>query len=176
MAITIRTPSDPPQSLAGTWHVDPSDSHARFTARTLAGLVKVPGRFRTLTGTMSLDEQGTSGTLVIDAASIDTGNRLRDRHLRSSDFFAAEKHPELRYEAESFAHDGERLSIDGDLVIAGARTRLPLAAELRHRDNHEIELACRARVDRFAVGVRGARGVVPRSVDLDVVLRLRRAG
>jgi polyisoprenoid-binding protein YceI len=176
MAIKIRTPSDPPQSLAGTWRVEAGDSHARFTARTLAGLVKVQGRFRTLTGTMSLDEQGTSGTLVIDAASIDTGNRRRDRHLRSSDFFAAEKHPELRYEVDSLAHDGEHVSIDGELVIAGARTRLPLAAELRQHDNQVVELACSTRVDRFAVGVRGARGVVPRTVDLDVALRLRRAG
>jgi polyisoprenoid-binding protein YceI len=176
MAITIRTPSDPPQRLAGTWRVDAGDSHARFTARTLAGLVKVPGRFRTLTGTMTLDEQGPSGTLVIDAASIDTGNRLRDRHLRSSDFFATEEHPEVRYELDSLAVAGEHLSIDGELVIAGARTRLPVTAELRHHDDGSIGLACRTQVDRVVVGVSGASGVVPRTVDLDVALRLRRAG
>jgi polyisoprenoid-binding protein YceI len=125
---------------------------------------------------MSLDEQGPSGTLVVDATSIDTGNRLRDRHLRSSDFFATEEHPEVRYEVDSLALDGEHLSIDGELVIAGARTRLPLTAELRHHDDRSIELACRAQVDRFMVGVSGARGMVPRTVDLDVGLRLRRAG
>jgi polyisoprenoid-binding protein YceI len=176
MPTVIHTPSGPSRRLAGTWNVDAGDSHARFTARTLAGLVKVPGRFRTLAGTMSLDERGTSGRLVIDAASVDTGNRLRDRHLRSSDFLAAAAHPELRYEVDSLTHDGERLSIGGDLVIAGARTRLPLTAELRHHDDGVIELACRTQVDRCALGVSGARGIVPRTVDLDIALRLRRAG
>jgi polyisoprenoid-binding protein YceI len=176
MPTVIHALSGPPRSLAGTWHVDAGESHARFTARTLAGLVKVPGQFRILAGTISLEERGTSGTLVIDAASVDTGNRLRDRHLRSSDFFAAEAHPELRYEVDSLAHDGERLSIDGELVIAGGRTRLPLTTELRHHDDGVIELACRTQVDRCALGVSGARGMVPRGVDLDIALRLRRAG
>jgi polyisoprenoid-binding protein YceI len=175
MPIIVRTPSQPAGRLAGTWLVDASDSYVRFTARTIAGLVKVPGRFRTLTGAISLDERSTSGSLVIDTASIDTGNRLRDRHLRSNDFFGAAEHPELRYETRSLAIDGQRVSIDGELLIAGARTRLPLVAELRNHHDGRIEIACCTQLDRFAVGVRGARGMVPRMVELDIAVRLRRA-
>jgi polyisoprenoid-binding protein YceI len=128
-----------------------------------------------LKGTLSLDEGGASGMLAIDVASIETGNRLRDRHLRSADFFDAAEHPELRYELDSVAVDGQGVSVDGELVLATRRTRLPVVAELRHHDDGSIELSCRTQLDRFAIGVRGARGMVPRMVDLDVAVRLRRA-
>jgi hypothetical protein len=61
------------------------------------------------------------------------------------------------------------------LLIAGTRTRLPLGAELRHHGEEVIELACRTQLDRLAVGIRGGRGIVPRMVDLDVAVLLRRA-
>jgi polyisoprenoid-binding protein YceI len=168
-------PSAEAGQLADTWRVDPVESHARFTARTVAGLVSVPGRFRTLAGTMSGDERGTSGALTLDAASINTGNRLRDRHLRSRDFLDAAKHPELRYELDSFELDGTSLKIDGELLVAGTRTRLALAGELRHVGDDAVEIACRTRLDRLELGIRGARGIVPRTVDVDVAVVLRRA-
>jgi polyisoprenoid-binding protein YceI len=169
------TPSDHSQPVAGTWGVDAEHSHARFIARTLAGLVRVPGRFRRLTGTLSFGERDASGTLVIDAASIDTGNRLRDRHLRSNDFFGAAEHPELRYEVDAVEVDGTNASIDGELLVAGTRSRLPLAVELRNHEDDVIEIACRTQLDRLALGVRGARAMVPRTVELDVVVRLLRS-
>jgi len=48
-------------TLAGAWNVDAESSHARFTARTLAGLIKVRGSFRSLNGGFSIDEQGAGG-------------------------------------------------------------------------------------------------------------------
>jgi polyisoprenoid-binding protein YceI len=177
MTTTTHSPSAQAQAghVTGTWRVDAVESQARFTARTMAGLVSVPGRFRTLAGTMSLDERGTSGALALEAASIDTGNRLRDRHLRSSDFLDAAKHPEVRYELESLELDGARLNIEGELLVAGTRTRLPLAAELRRVSDDAVEIACSAQLDRLELGVRGARGVVPRSVAVEIALVLRRA-
>src|ERR1700694_5212054 len=116
MTTSTNTPSAQTGQLAGSWRVNAVESRARFTARTMAGLVSVPGRFRALAGTMSLDERGTSGALVIGTASIDTGNRLRDRHLRSSAFFGAARHPELRYEVDS-------LELDGATAAPGAEKR-----------------------------------------------------
>jgi polyisoprenoid-binding protein YceI len=175
MTITTHTCSPLTGQLAGSWHVDAVKSHARFTARTMGGLVSVPGRFRTLAGTMSLGERGTSGALTLDAASIDTGNGLRDRHLRSSAFFGAARHPELRYEIDSLEVDGENVNIDGMLLVAGTQTRLPLAAEMRRHDDDAVEITCRTQLDRLELGIRGARGMVPRTVHLDVAVVLRRA-
>jgi len=83
---------------------------------------------------------GPPGAPPDDVRRVDTGNRVRDRHLRSPDFLSAARHPELRY--------------DGDDVI---------------------QIACRTRVDRIALGVRGSRGIVPPTVELDVAITLHRA-
>jgi polyisoprenoid-binding protein YceI len=166
--------SSPPPGLAGSWRVDPEASKAHFTAGNLAGLMSVSGRFRSLAGSLSVGERNVRGMLRINAATIDTGNRLRDRHLRSSDFLAAAKHRELRYEAERLDVDGAAVRIDGELIVAGTRSRLPLTAELHLHDEDAIVIACHARVDRVALGVRGARGVVSRMVDLDIAVTLRR--
>lgn len=160
--------------LAGAWRVDAERSHARFVAATLRGAVKVPGAFRSLSGHLVVAAEGASGALTIDAASVDTGNRLRDRHLRGRDFFGAVEHPQLRYEPRSLIRGADdRVALDGDLVVAGRRTALPLEAILRPRADGGIEIACRARVDRVALGVHGARAMVPRSVELDVAVVLR---
>jgi polyisoprenoid-binding protein YceI len=178
MSTTTRTASPSPpatNALAGTWHVDPDGSHARFTARTLAGMVKVPGSFRSLGGSLLAGADGATGFLAIDAAGIDTGNRMRDRHLRSSEFFAVSRHPELRYDLRAISlTESGTVAIDGELDVAGTRTPLTLDAELRAHGDDVVELASRIEVDRFSLGVRGGRGIVPAKVELDVTVRLRR--
>jgi polyisoprenoid-binding protein YceI len=159
----------------GAWSVDAEASHARFTAATFAGLVKTPGRFRSLSGDLTIEQDGATGVLRLDAASIDTGNRLRDHHLRGRDFFAVGKHPELRYELQALTAAGpDKLHLDGELTIAGRRTVLPLEADLRVHADTSVEISARTEVDRVALGVRGAPGMVPRGVELDIRVILRR--
>jgi polyisoprenoid-binding protein YceI len=163
-------------SLAGRWRVDPHTSHARFVARTLGGLVTTPGRFRSLSGNLAVDEARAAGVLVIDSASIDTGNRLRDRHLRSRAFFGVKRHPQLSYDVDSIVRPAPGIArIDGDLVVAGTRTPLPLDVTLREPAHGVVELVCHTQVDRVALGIRGSRGMVPRAVGVDVAITLRRA-
>lgn len=184
MTDPIRTPAGTPastlkpagpQALAGSWRLDPQASHARFVARTVGGLMRTRGAFGSLSGGLSLDHHTAAGALVIDAASIDTGNRLRDRHLRSGDFFNVDKYPELRYTVHAFTtHAPGTIRIDGELLVAGTRTPLALRASLRALTVDVIELGCGTQVDRIALGVRGARWMVPRTVQIDVAVTLRR--
>jgi polyisoprenoid-binding protein YceI len=167
---------DAPPALSGRWLVDPQASHARFVAGTLAGLVKTPGGFRALSGNLVVDRAYASGALVIDSSSIDTGNRIRDRHLRSRDFFDVERHPQLRYETHSISsQDSGRARIDGELIVADVRTPLSLDVTLHTPTDGVVELTCHTEVDRVALGIRGARGMVPRRVQLDLAIRLREA-
>ena len=123
-------------TFAGAWRVDAEQSHAHFVAATLRGAVKVPGAFGSLSGSLVVGADGASGTLAIDASSVDTGNRLRDRHLRGRDFFSVAKHPQLRYELRSLTHGPDDLvQIDGDLGVAGTSTALPLEGTLRMSDD-----------------------------------------
>jgi polyisoprenoid-binding protein YceI len=161
--------------LLGHWQVEPHTSHARFAARTLAGLVKTSGRFRSISGRLVADAAPAAGALVIDPSSIDTGNRIRDRHLRSRGFFDVARHPQLRYEARSVSRaEWGRARIDGELIVAGNRTHLPLDVSVRTLSEDRVELACETEVDRLALGVRAARMMVPRAVQLDVAITLRR--
>jgi polyisoprenoid-binding protein YceI len=162
-----------PAALSGRWLVDPQASHARFIARTLAGLVKTPGRFHSLSGNLVVDQAYAAGALVIDSSSIDTGNRIRDRHLPSRDFFDVKRHPQLRYEAHSISGRAPgRARIDGQLIVADTCIRLPLDVTLHAPADGLLELACHTEVDRVALGIRGARGMVPRAVQLDLAITL----
>jgi polyisoprenoid-binding protein YceI len=165
-----------PRALSGSWRVDPQASHAHFLAGTLGGLMKTPGRFRSLSGDLSVGDDVASGVLVIESSSIDTGNGMRDRHLRSRDFLHVKRHPHLRYEARSvFSQDPGRARIDGELIVAGTRTPLALGVTLHAPADGVVELACETQVDRVVLGIKGARGMVPRAVHLDVLITLRQA-
>jgi polyisoprenoid-binding protein YceI len=175
MPSTTQNPLEIPPTLSGRYLVDPQASHACFLAGTMAGLVKTPGRFRALSGDFVVEGAHAEGTLVVDAGSIDTENRMRDRHLRSRAFFDVKHHPHLRYEARSIS-SGEpgQARIDGELIAAGTRTPLPLDVTLHAPAEGVVTLACHAEVDRVVLGIRGARGMVPRTVELDVAVTLRR--
>jgi polyisoprenoid-binding protein YceI len=175
-ATAIARASGPPIALSGRWMVDPQASHAEFVAATLGGLVKTPGRFRSLSGDLVVDDFHAAGALVIDAASIDTGNRMRDRHLRSREFFDVKRHPELRYEARSISSNEQgRARIEGALIVADTPSPLTLDVTVNAPTVGLVELACHIEVDRLALGIRGARAMVPRAVELDVAITLRRA-
>jgi polyisoprenoid-binding protein YceI len=161
-------------TIAGAWRVDADQSHAHFVAATLRGAVKVPGAFGSLSGSLVAGADGTTGTLEIDAASVDTGNRIRDHHLRGRDFFSVARYPRLHYELRALTRGaGDLVRLEGDLMVAGTRTALALAGTLRLRQEGCAEIACHTRVDRVALGLRGARMMVPREVELDVTVVLR---
>jgi polyisoprenoid-binding protein YceI len=171
---TRKPSADTPPALSGRWLVDPEASHAHFVAGALAGLVKTAGRFRSLSGHLVVGRAHAGGALVIDPSSIDTGNRMRDWHLRSRGFFDVKRNPQLRYEPHSISSgDAGRARIDGELIVATTRTPLALDATLNVPSDGVVELACRIEVDRVALGIRGARGMVPRPVQLDVAITLR---
>jgi polyisoprenoid-binding protein YceI len=85
---------------AGEWALDPDNSRAEFAVKHFWGLVTVRGHFNEIAGELSIDPAGAvAGELRIDAASLDTGNKQRDKHLRSADFFGAEEHLQGRFQA-----------------------------------------------------------------------------
>jgi polyisoprenoid-binding protein YceI len=173
---TRKPTPDTPTALSGRWSVDPQASHARFVARTLAGVVKTPGRFRALSGNLVVEPARAAGALVIESSSLDTGNPIRDRHLRSRDFFDVKRHPQLRYHAHAISiQDPGTARIDGQLMVADTCIPLPLDVTLHAPADGVVELVCHTEVDRVALGIRGARGMVPRAVQLDVAITLRRA-
>jgi polyisoprenoid-binding protein YceI len=88
-------------SAADTFSVDKDHSQATFQVRHLFSRTR--GRFTDFDGTIRLNEKNLEKSSVefrIQAASIDTDNEKRDEHLRSSDFFDVEHHPEIVFKSE----------------------------------------------------------------------------
>ena len=77
------------------WQIDPTHSHLSFAVRVLS-VSTTRGRFHALRGHLHIDEQNPANSWVeaeVEAASIDTRNKLRDAHLRSAAFFAVKQYP-----------------------------------------------------------------------------------
>ena len=142
-----------PHVETSRWRIDPERSSVEFRARTFWGLMTVKGRFERYDGTLDLRD-GPAIELTIDADSLDTGNERRDKHLRSSDFFDVENHPQVRFVSDSAKVDGERLNVSGRLYAAGESTPLELDATVREVGD-ELELEARTHTDHRRLGMSG---------------------
>jgi len=118
-----------PALAAETYLVDKGHSEATFQVRHL--VTKVRGHFTDFEGTIQLDRarpEGSSVEFVVRAASLDSDNADRDKHLRSPDFFDVEKHPEIRFQSSKIvAQSGDLYQVTGTLTIRGVPKELTLA-------------------------------------------------
>jgi polyisoprenoid-binding protein YceI len=143
----------------GTWTVDPVHTTVGFTARH-AGVANVRGSFGTFAGALELAPDGTvtaHGTVAV--ASVDTGVRQRDDHLRSADFFDADRHPEMAFTAHDVVVAGEDVRVRGDLTLRGVTRPLELHGELAgpaHDDEGALRvgLSLHGELSRSAYGMR----------------------
>jgi polyisoprenoid-binding protein YceI len=106
----------------GPWTIDPVHSSVAAVAQHL-GISSVHGRFTEFGGTVEIapdDIAKSRVTAVIRAASVDTGNGMRDTHLRSPDFLDVERHPEITYTSTGLTQAGpDRWTVHGDLAMHG---------------------------------------------------------
>ncbi|MFJ3335570.1 YceI family protein [Streptomyces sp. NPDC086766] len=106
----------------GPWTVDPAHSSVAAVAQHL-GISSVRGRFTDFAATLEIapdDVTKSRVEAVIRAASIDTGNGMRDGHLKSADFLDVEQHPEITYRSTGVTAAGaERWTVHGELGMRG---------------------------------------------------------
>ncbi|WP_308208048.1 YceI family protein [Actinomadura madurae] len=105
----------------GTWTIDPAHSNIAAVAQHL-GLSSVRGRFAVFEGRVEVAEpvEESRVTARIEAASIDTGNKMRDDHLRSADFLNVDDHPVITYEGDGLTGAGpDRWTVHGRLTLNG---------------------------------------------------------
>ncbi len=126
------------ETLAGRWQLDPDRSRVEFRAGHFWGLATVKGRFERYEGRLDLSAQPAI-ELMIEAASVETGNRKRDEHLRSADFFDAENQPRVRFVSDSVVLRADTLKVRGRLIAREESLPLELDARIR-RVGGEIEI------------------------------------
>lgn len=123
------TTHDP--ALAGDYVIDPRHSRVSFAVRHMM-VTWVRGVFTAFEGTAHIDPDVPSNSrvdVVIDVTSIDTGVADRDRHLRTGDFFDAERFPTISFTSTSVERDNDDWSITGDLAIRGVTRQVTVPFE-----------------------------------------------
>jgi polyisoprenoid-binding protein YceI len=114
------------------WDFDQVHSSIDFTVRHLL-VSKVRGRFTKWVGTLEIDEQDLARShldVAIEVASVDTHEPQRDAHLRSGDFFEAEKFPQMTFKSTRVEPRGaDHLVVTGDLTLRGTTRPVVLEVE-----------------------------------------------
>ncbi len=110
-----------PSVWAATYAIDTEHTSVTFKIRHLFS--QVSGSFNQFEGTIDYEPgkpQTWKTEAVIQAASIDTNVAQRDKHLRSKDFFDAEKYPTLTFKSTKVTEaTAEGAKLQGDLTIHG---------------------------------------------------------
>jgi polyisoprenoid-binding protein YceI len=120
-----------PAYVAGTWTLDPTHSDISFSVRHLA-ISKVRGSFESFDITVVTAEDPKDSTVeaTIDIASVNTGQKDRDNHLRTGDFFLAEEFPTMTFKSTGFeVANAEDFTVTGDLTLRGVTKSVVLKGE-----------------------------------------------
>ncbi|MBA2403983.1 MAG: YceI family protein [Bdellovibrionales bacterium] len=90
------------QVQAAEWRINRDHSEVLFQVPYLS-LSEVSGRFKDLSGSVEFNENNHPKTIMVklDTASVDTGNSLRDGHLRANDFFQSKQYPHIIFKSQS---------------------------------------------------------------------------
>jgi polyisoprenoid-binding protein YceI len=142
------------ETLAGEWVLDPRTSSIRLTNKSMWGLVPVKGRFREVGGHGVVSADGEiRGTIAVAAASVDTGNARRDKHLRSADFFDAAKNPDITFIADGIRPSGQDVTVTGMLTVRGRTRPLAFEAVPAVQSNGEVCLDAEVHVNQTDFGL-----------------------
>ena len=146
---------------AGIWDVDPGHSSAGFEIKHMM-IATVRGQFREFGGRLEAAEDDPANSRVTGwakVASIDTGNAERDAHLRSADFFDAERHPEIRFASTRVQHvEGGDYLVRGELTIKDVTREVEMMATVEGAaedpwGNDRVGISVRGTIDRTDFGL-----------------------
>jgi polyisoprenoid-binding protein YceI len=142
---------------AGSWRLDPQRSEVTFRSPTMWGLAKVKGTFTEVDGTGQVTPPGAvDGRLRIHAASVRTGIRKRDEHLRSADFFDVAGHPTIDVVVHADGTTGANsVELHAGITIRGIERPVDLRVDVEELADGALRVVTRAEVDRSEFGVDG---------------------
>lgn len=114
------------------FEIDRNHSRVGFAVRHM-GVATVRGEFREFEGHLLLNSEDitqSTAQVVIQTATIDTGNERRDNHLRSDDFFNAERFPTITFDGRRVEQTGDGYALVGDLTIRDVTKEVRIPFEL----------------------------------------------
>jgi len=145
-----------------SWKLDKAHSQVRFSVSHLV-ITEVTGRFTDFDVTLTQpDDDFTKSQIqaIVKTASINTDVEQRDRHLRTDDFFNAEKFPTMTFKSTSIEKTGEgKYKITGDLTIRDVTRSVELDTKFNGtivdpRGNTREGFKATTTINRFDFGVK----------------------
>jgi len=155
------TVAQPLNEIATNWQIDAAHTNVEFAVRHLM-ISTVKGRFGDVSGTLSLDPNdptAATAEVTIKTASIDTRQEQRDAHLRSADFFEAEKYPLITFRSKSIEGDTESdFLVYGDLTIRDVTREIVLNVTREGQvadpwGGQRVAFSATGKIDRKAFGL-----------------------
>ncbi len=132
LAAVLTTGLVVPVLAADTYMLDAAHSNVGFAVRHLV-ISTVNGHFSEVAGEIQYDAADitkSSVSVTIKTDSINTNNGKRDDHLKSADFFDAEKNPEITFKSSSIEREGDGYAAVGTLTIKGVSKEVKLPFEI----------------------------------------------
>lgn len=159
------------------WEIDPENTSVQFIIGKIPGF-KVGGRFGRVRGSTVTHDGSPAQSSIdvkIDAASIDTGIKVRDVHLRTAGFLDVKHFPSIVFRSTRIEDLGrDRFHISGDLTIRGLTRQVVLDATVDVRDLEQAKVSATTVLDRrdFKIGPKPMGLMVGNDVVVQVALAL----
>ena len=168
------------------YSADANHSNVGFSVPILDGVSHVKGKFTSFTIDLDYDADNISKSTVnavIKTASIDTGIDARDKHLRSPDFFDAEKFPEITFQSKRVEKKGKNFLAIGDFSMHGVTKEIAIpftvTGKFVNPDNQQMSTGFSANltINRRDYGINWKNPKVPNfvgdlvSIELAILVR-----
>ena len=164
-----------------TWQIDPVHSSSQFSVSHL-GIATVRGVFEKTAGTVIYDPSDPTKTQIdatLDATTVNTRIEMRDKDLRSPNFFDVEKYPTISFKSKKTEVAGEgKLKIAGDLTIHGVTKEVVLDVDGPSKPVSAmggVRMGAEAtKINRRDFGVNGAPGIAGDEISIILDVELKR--
>lgn len=116
------------QAETARYDVDPEHSTIEFRVAHMV-ISKTTGHFKDYSGYIEMDPEAQTVKTIeatIKTASVNTNHEKRDTHLRTPDFFDAEKYPIMTYKLKQYQKNGDHYTALGDLTLRGVTKEISL--------------------------------------------------
>jgi len=121
-------------TVVSSWKIE-VDYSIKFSSKDVSGI------FKKFSGTVVFDEnnlQASSFNLVIDVASINTGNGLQNKHAKSEDWFDAANYPQIRFTSSRIEKSGNDYTVKGIMEIHGVKKEISIPFSFSKDDNRAV--------------------------------------
>ncbi len=158
--------------MVGRYRLDSDRCEVAFRTRHLFGLDGVAGTMRLTSGEIFYEPAlpQASVAAAVSASSFSSGNDRRDGDVWSAKFLHADAYPEFTFQAADLDQAPGRWTLSGELTVRSMSQPVTLTIESVERPRDGFQARATTRIDRYAFGVKTARGMASRFLDVSVIV------